>query len=98
MLNKHLIDKIIIQPKPHYIDLNKYIASIYLPDLKITVRKKLIEKQLTSIFELKETNNIIQIINLQTKVVTKISMLKKLKANIYCINNHPYPKFKIELL
>ena len=25
LLNKHLIDKIIIQPKPHYIDLNKYI-------------------------------------------------------------------------
>ncbi len=81
----------------NYINENN-IITIYLPEIKCSIRKKLKEKNTEIIFNIEKKDNTIIIENIHKKTTTKINMFKEYKFKIYCINNHPYPKFKIEIL
>ena len=77
---------------------NSYIY-LYLPDLKISIRKKIIEKNLENIYYLKSVdNNIIIICNKQTNETINLPIFKLLKINIFSINDSVYPKFKINFI
>lgn len=71
-------------------------VSIFLPQYKLTITTRLIEKKQEEFIDIKLLNKIIEIYNKQTKNIDKsLELFKKIECKIYCINNHIYPKFKV---
>lgn len=77
-------------------DFKEYKVSIYIPEYKLTINTRIIEKKQEDYFDIKLISNTIEIYNKQTETLSKtLKLYKKIDCDIYCINNHIYPKFKI---
>ena len=70
-------------------DISDYKVTIYLPEYKLSINIRLIEKKKEQYIDIKIVNNNIEIYDKQTKTLSKSLILyKKIDCDIYCINNH----------
>ena len=93
---KHIVNNGKHEFSCYIFDFKEYKVSIYIPEYKLTINTRIIEKKQVDYFDIKLISNIIEIYDKQTNTLSKsLQLYKKLDCNIYCINNHIYPKFKI---
>ena len=97
--NLLLMNKDKIEYFAYIYDIDDLYICLYLPDLKISIRKKIIEKNLENVYNLVSIdNNLIIICNKQTNQTIELPIFKLLRINIFSINDSVYPKFKINFI
>ena len=91
LLGEHIKNNHENKFKGYIYEINKNKISIYLPKCKLSIQKHLIDKNVENIYNILHKNNIIEIINNQTKSIKTIKMFVLIDLEIYTmVNINPY--------